>query len=128
MGRVNVVEFEEASCSTDVISDTAGTLSLAATLGRRDFAEEECAETTWVYGESPDSRFSRSRDTTSGTGAAYCDEDAWSNEVSPFNLHPKIQIKHGSEVRIGQGSQGGLTSLRAEQLAEVALVLPPVSL
>lgn len=41
MGRVKVVLPDAASCSRDVISDTAGTSSFAATRGRIDLAELE---------------------------------------------------------------------------------------
>ena len=44
----NVVAFDEVSCSREVMSETAGTSSRAATRGRSDFADEECAETTCV--------------------------------------------------------------------------------
>lgn len=41
IGRVNVVLFDALSCSSEVMSETAGTSSLAATRGSRDFADAE---------------------------------------------------------------------------------------
>jgi hypothetical protein len=46
IGREKVVLFEEESCETEMISETAGTSSFAAIRGRRALAEDECAETT----------------------------------------------------------------------------------
>jgi len=46
IGREKVVLFEEESCETEIMSETAGTSSFAATRGRRALAEEEWAETT----------------------------------------------------------------------------------
>lgn len=54
------------------MSETAGRSSRAATRGRSDFAEDEWAETTCVNGDPDESSFSRSGETTSGMGAAYC--------------------------------------------------------
>jgi hypothetical protein len=65
-----VVLLVEASCSTEVTSDTVGALSLADTLGNNDFAEEEVAETTCVKEES-DSSFSKRGVRTSGSGSVY---------------------------------------------------------
>lgn len=67
--------FAVASCSTETISETAGTDNLAATRGRRDFADEVCAETKCEYGEPEPSNFSRSGETASGIGAEYCSPD-----------------------------------------------------
>lgn len=41
IGRVNVVLLDEGSCSSEVMSDTAGMSSLAATRGRIDLAADE---------------------------------------------------------------------------------------
>lgn len=82
------------SCSTDVMSDTAGTSSLAATRGRMDLADEECAETTWVNGEPPESTFSKSGARISGKGVEYCGETEWSTVSSPFSL--RCADQHGS--------------------------------
>lgn len=78
--------LEEVSCSTDVMSDTAGTSSLAATRGRMDLADEECAETTCVNGESPERTFSKRGATISGNRVEYCGEAEWSTVSSPFSL------------------------------------------
>lgn len=74
IGRVKVVLLEEESCSRDVMSETAGISSFAATRGRSDFAEDECAEATCVKGDPSDRSFSRSGDTVSGSGVEYCAE------------------------------------------------------
>lgn len=86
MGRVNVVLLAAASCSRDVMSDTAGVSRIAAARGRIDFAEDECAETTCVKGESFDSRLSRRGDMVSGKGVEYAAEVECSKEVRPFSL------------------------------------------
>lgn len=93
IGRENVVLFEEGSCETEMISETAGTSSFAATRGRRDFAEEEWAETIWVYGEPLASSFSRSGETTSGTGEEYCGAEECRTVVTPFSLKGKQGIQ-----------------------------------
>jgi hypothetical protein len=72
MGRVKVVLPDAASCSREVMSDTAGTSSLAATRGRIDLAELEWTDTTCVKGEFCDKSFSKSGDTVSGNRVAYC--------------------------------------------------------
>ena len=54
IGRVNVVQLEDVSCAREVMSEIAGTSSLAATRGRIDLAEYERAETTCVKGELSD--------------------------------------------------------------------------
>lgn len=71
IGREKVVLFEEESCETEIMSETAGTSSFAAMRGRRDLAEDEWADTMWVYGESLDSSFSKSGETISGTMEEY---------------------------------------------------------
>ena len=46
IGREKVVLFEEESCETEMMSETAGRSSFAARRGRRDLAAEEWEETT----------------------------------------------------------------------------------
>ena len=86
IGRVKMVLLEEESCSSDVMSDTAGTSNFAATRGRSDFAEEECAETTCVKGEDSERSFSKSGVTVSGRGLEYCAEVECNKCVKPFSL------------------------------------------
>lgn len=86
IGRVNVVLFDELSCSREVISETAGTSNFAATRGSRDFADAECAETTCVNGEPSERIFSSRGDTVSGNGGAYFGDEACNSPVNPFNL------------------------------------------
>jgi hypothetical protein len=71
---VNVVVLVLSSWWRDVMSDTAGTSSIAAARGRMDLAEEECAETTCVKGVSLERRDSRRGETDSGRGGEYCGE------------------------------------------------------
>ena len=80
-----MVEFDEGSCSREVTSETGGELILAATRGRRDLANAECAETTWVKGESF-SRFSSRGETDSGIGCLYFGEAEWMSELRPSIL------------------------------------------
>jgi hypothetical protein len=68
------------------MSDTAGTSSFAATRGRSDFAEGECAETTCVKEELFPMICSRSGATDSGRGVEYCEEVECSKDVKPFSL------------------------------------------
>jgi hypothetical protein len=86
MGRVNVVLLDEESCSREVMSDTAGMSSLAATRGRIDFADEECADTTCVKGEFSERSFSRSGERVSAIGVVYCEDVECRIEVRPFSL------------------------------------------
>ena len=86
IGRVNVVELAEGSCSRDVMSDMAGTSNFAATRGRRDLAEGECAATTCVKGEPLPRIFSKRGDRISGNSVEYCLEVECNNEVKPLNL------------------------------------------
>ena len=51
---MNVVESSEEECEMEVISETAGRSRVAATRGRMDFAEDECAEKKCVYLFAPD--------------------------------------------------------------------------
>jgi hypothetical protein len=89
MGRVKVVLLSAASCSREVMSEIAGTLSLAATRGRRDFAAEDVVETTCVKGEDSVRSFSNRGERTSGTGAEYCGEVECRTESSPFSLRTR---------------------------------------
>lgn len=68
------------------MSEIAGTLSLAATRGMRDFAAEDVVETTCVKGEDSVRSFSNKGERTSGTGAEYCGEVECRTESSPFSL------------------------------------------
>ena len=78
--------LEDESCSTEVISDTAGASNNAATRGRSDFAEEECAETPCVkVGESLRS-LSSSGDILSTTGLEYWSELLDITDDSPWSL------------------------------------------
>jgi hypothetical protein len=74
IGLVKVVLLAAESCSREVISDTAGRSSLAATRGKSDFAEEVCAETTCVNGDESDRSFSSKRESVSADGSEYCAE------------------------------------------------------
>ena len=76
----------DVSCERDVTSETAGTSSFAATRGRTDFAREEVAETTWVKDEDLDRRLSKSGDSVSGKGWAYCGEEECKTDVRPLSL------------------------------------------
>jgi len=65
--------------------DTAGISSLAATRGRMDFADEECADTTCVKGEFSERSFSRSGERVSAIGVVYCEDVECRIEVRPFS-------------------------------------------
>ena len=80
-----MVEFDEASCLREVTSETGGELTFAATRGRRDLANAECAETTWVKGESF-KILSRRGETVSGIGCLYRGEAEWMSEPRPSIL------------------------------------------
>ena len=80
-----MVEFDERSCSREVISEMGGESILAATRGRRDLANAECAETTWVKGESF-KRLSSRGETVSGIGCLYVGEAEWMSELRPSIL------------------------------------------
>lgn len=80
-----MVEFDEGSCSREVISETGGESTLAATRGRRDLAKAECAETTWVKGESFN-RLSSKGETVSGIRCLYFGEAEWMSELRPSIL------------------------------------------
>ena len=80
-----MVEFDEASCSRDVTSEMGGESTFAATRGRRDLANAECAETTWVKGESF-KRPSRRGETVSGIGYLYHGDAEWMSELRPSIL------------------------------------------
>lgn len=80
-----MVEFDEPSCSREVTSETGGESTIAATRGRRDLANAECAETTWVKGE-PFKRLSRRGETVSGIGCLYRGEAEWMSELRPSIL------------------------------------------
>src|SRR5258708_9291744 len=75
------------------MSGTAGTSRFAARRGRRALAEEEWAETTWVYKEPRASNFSRSGETFSGTLEAYCGAAECRTEESPFSLGEKMGFR-----------------------------------
>lgn len=90
MGRVKVVLLFAASCSREMMSETAGTLSRAATRGKRDFAAEEVAETTWVKGEESERSFSSRGESISGTDSEYCGEVECRTAESPWSLGPKV--------------------------------------
>jgi len=90
IGRVNVVAPDELSCERDVTSETVGESSFAETRGSKDFAEEEVADTTWVY-PSDERIFSNKGERISGTGSAYCGEVECKTEETPFNLSSKAR-------------------------------------
>ena len=80
-----MVEFDGVSCSREVTSETGGESIVAATRGRSDLANAECAETTWVKGESF-KRLSRRGETVSGIGCLYRGEAEWMSELRPSIL------------------------------------------
>ena len=80
------MQLDDGSCCTDVMSETAGTSSLAATRGRMDLADEECAETTCVKGDCSESNFSNSGVIVSGKGVEYCGEAACNIVSRPLAL------------------------------------------
>ena len=93
-----MVALEEASCSSEVMSDTACTSSLAATRGKMERAEEEWEATTWVKGLESERTFCKRGDTSSGIACAYCGEAECQTAFKPFNLSSvSIHLVHYGE-------------------------------
>lgn len=88
IGRVNVVVSSE--CETEVMSETAGRSSVAATRGRIDFAAEECAEKKCVYFSVPERTDLKRGVSVSGSGGLYEAEDECSTASRPCSLVFKI--------------------------------------
>ena len=86
MGRANTVELFAASCLSEMMSETAGTSSRAATRGKRDFAADEVAEATCVKEEEPERSFSKRGESISGTGTEYWGEAECRTVESPLSL------------------------------------------
>lgn len=98
-----MVLLEDGSWSNDMMSDTAGRSSLAATRGKMDLADEEWAETTCVKGDWCDNNLSNKGVTTSGKGVVYCGEAACSKVLRPVTLDGE-----GEHTQCTAGDEGGV--------------------